>query len=148
VELLILFGTFVGLLLIGTPIAFCLGIASLAAVVYMGLPPLIVFQRMNSGVSSFSLMAIPFFIFAGDLMVRGGIAAGSSPSPPRFVGPFARRPGPGQHRRLRFVRRHLRLGGGRRLGDRRPDDPADEGARLRRRLCGQRHGRRRRSSRC
>jgi tripartite ATP-independent transporter DctM subunit len=75
VELLILFGSFVALLLIGTPIAFCLGIASLAAVVYMGLPPLIVFQRMNSGVSSFSLMAIPFFIYAGDLMVRGGIAA-------------------------------------------------------------------------
>jgi tripartite ATP-independent transporter DctM subunit len=74
-ELLILFGTFVVLLLIGTPIAFCLGIASLATVLYMGLPPLIVFQRMNSGVSSFSLMAIPFFIYAGDLMVRGGIAA-------------------------------------------------------------------------
>jgi tripartite ATP-independent transporter DctM subunit len=74
-EITILFGSFVGLLLIGTPIAFCLGIASFATVLYMGIPPLIVFQRLNSGVSVFALMAIPFFIYAGDLMVRGGIAA-------------------------------------------------------------------------
>ncbi len=62
------------LMLIGTPIAFCLGVASFATVLYMGLPPLVVFQRMNSGMSVFSLLAIPFFIYAGDLMVRGGIA--------------------------------------------------------------------------
>ncbi|MBH0237692.1 TRAP transporter large permease [Methylobrevis albus] len=74
-TLLVLFGTFVLLLLIGTPVAFCLGVASLATVVWLGLPPVIVFQRLASGVSSFSLMAIPFFIYAGDLMVRGGIAA-------------------------------------------------------------------------
>ncbi len=73
-ELYVLFGTFVALLLIGTPVAFCLGVASLATVLYMGLPPLVVFQRLNSGVSVFALMAIPFFIYAGDLMVRGGIA--------------------------------------------------------------------------
>ncbi|HEV7291342.1 MAG TPA: TRAP transporter large permease, partial [Devosia sp.] len=35
----------------------------------------VVFQQLNSGVSAFTLMAIPFFIFAGDLMMRGGIAA-------------------------------------------------------------------------
>ncbi|SFZ84242.1 TRAP transporter, DctM subunit [Devosia enhydra] len=70
----ILFGTFTLLMLIGTPIAFCLGIASFAAILYMGLPPLVVFQQMNSGMSVFTLLAIPFFIFAGDLMVRGGIA--------------------------------------------------------------------------
>jgi tripartite ATP-independent transporter DctM subunit len=40
----------------------------------MGLPPMVVFQRLNSGVSVFALMAIPFFIFAGELMVRGDIA--------------------------------------------------------------------------
>ncbi|TVQ04501.1 MAG: TRAP transporter large permease subunit, partial [Roseinatronobacter sp.] len=70
----ILFGTFAGLLLIGTPVAFCLGIASLATVMYIGLPPLVVFQRLNSGVSVYALMAIPFFIYAGELMVRGDIA--------------------------------------------------------------------------
>ncbi|RWX78547.1 TRAP transporter large permease [Neorhizobium lilium] len=70
----ILFGVFTLLMLIGMPIAFCLGIASLATVLYMGLPPIVVFQQMNSGMNVFAMMAIPFFIFAGDLMVRGGIA--------------------------------------------------------------------------
>ncbi|MBM18788.1 MAG: C4-dicarboxylate ABC transporter permease [Stappia sp.] len=73
-ELLVLFGTFSVLLLIGTPVAFCLGVASFATIVYIGLPPVVVFQRLNSGVSVFALMAIPFFIYAGELMVRGDIA--------------------------------------------------------------------------
>lgn len=70
----ILFGVFTLLMLIGTPIAFCLGIASFTTVLYLGLPPIVVFQQMNSGMNVFAMMAIPFFIFAGDLMVRGGIA--------------------------------------------------------------------------
>lgn len=70
----ILFGVFTLLMFIGMPIAFCLGIASLATVAYIGLPAIVVFQQMNSGMSVFAMMAIPFFIFAGDLMVRGGIA--------------------------------------------------------------------------
>ncbi len=73
-EIWVLFGTFTVLLAIGTPVAFCLGVASFATVVYLGLPPVVVFQRLNSGVSVFALMAIPFFIFAGELMVRGDIA--------------------------------------------------------------------------
>ncbi|KQZ49466.1 C4-dicarboxylate ABC transporter permease [Rhizobium sp. Root149] len=70
----ILFGSFTLLMLIGMPIAFCLGIASLATILYIGLPPIVIFQQMNSGMNVFAMMAIPFFIFAGDLMVRGGIA--------------------------------------------------------------------------
>ncbi|MGF0539104.1 TRAP transporter large permease [Agrobacterium sp. ES01] len=73
-ELYVLFGSFVFLLLIGTPVAFCLGVSSFATILYLGLPPVVVFQRLNSGVSVFALMAIPFFIYAGDLMVRGDIA--------------------------------------------------------------------------
>ena len=73
-ELLVLFGTFTFLLLIGTPVAFCLGVSSFATVLYLGLPPVVVFQRLNSGISVFALMAIPFFIYAGELMVRGDIA--------------------------------------------------------------------------
>jgi tripartite ATP-independent transporter DctM subunit len=73
-ELWVLFGVFTLLLLIGTPVAFCLGIASLATVVYMGIPAVVVFQQMNSGMNAFAMMAIPFFIYAGDLMIRGGIA--------------------------------------------------------------------------
>lgn len=59
---------------IGLPIAFALGLASLAAAFAEGVPPLIVFQRMIAGMNVFSLLAIPFFIFAGELMMRGGIA--------------------------------------------------------------------------
>jgi tripartite ATP-independent transporter DctM subunit len=73
-ELLILFGVFTLLILLGTPIAFCLGVSALATVLYMGLPPIVVFQQINSGMNNFAMMAIPFFIFAGDLMIRGGIA--------------------------------------------------------------------------
>ena len=73
-ELWVLFGTFGALLLIGTPVAFCLGAASFATIAYIGLPPVLVFQRLNSGISVFALMAIPFFIYAGELMVRGDIA--------------------------------------------------------------------------
>lgn len=73
-EVWILFGVFTVLMLIGTPIAFCLGAASFATIFYLGLPPLVIFQQMNSGMSVFTLLAIPFFIYAGDLMVRGGIA--------------------------------------------------------------------------
>lgn len=73
-ELTVLFGTFVVLLFLGVPIAFVLAISSFAAIAYMGMPPLIVFQRMASGMNVFALMAIPFFIYAGELMVRGAIA--------------------------------------------------------------------------
>jgi tripartite ATP-independent transporter DctM subunit len=55
-------------------VAFALGVASVAAFFYEGLPMMIAFQRIISGISIFSLMAIPFFIFAGELMFHGGIA--------------------------------------------------------------------------
>ncbi len=87
-ELYVLFGTFVFLLLIGTPVAFCLGVSSFATIMYLGLPPVVVFQRLNSGVSAFALMAIPFFIFAGDLMVRGDIARRLVALAEGFVGHF------------------------------------------------------------
>ena len=83
-ELWILFGVFTLLMLIGTPIAFCLGVASFATVALhrpaaaRGVP------AAEFGRVVFSLLAIPFFIYAGDLMVRGGIASRSSPSPARW----------------------------------------------------------------
>ena len=72
--LLILFGVFAICVVIGTPVAFAIGVASVSAFFYEGLPMMIAFQRIISGISIFSLMAIPFFIFAGDLMFHGGIA--------------------------------------------------------------------------
>ena len=73
-ELTVLLGSFTLLLLIGTPVAFALGAASLATVLYMDLPPVVVFQQLSSGMNVFSMLAIPFFVFAGDLMLRGQIA--------------------------------------------------------------------------
>jgi tripartite ATP-independent transporter DctM subunit len=72
--LLVLLVSFAVCVLIGIPVAFALGIAGVAAFWYEGLPLLIAFQRIISGVSIYSLMAIPFFIFAGELMLHGGIA--------------------------------------------------------------------------
>lgn len=73
--LVILFGLFFFGLIVGAPVAFALGMAAVAAFLYEGLPLFVAFQRMLSGVSVFSLLAIPFFIFAGELMLHGGIAA-------------------------------------------------------------------------
>ncbi|MEO0669213.1 MAG: TRAP transporter large permease [Pseudomonadota bacterium] len=72
--LLLLMGVFAICVVIGTPVAFALGIAALAAFWHEGLPLFVVFQRIVSGINVFSLMAIPFFIFAGELMFHGGIA--------------------------------------------------------------------------
>jgi len=72
--LLILIVAFAICVVIGLPVAFALGVASIAAFIYEGLPLMIAFQRIISGISIFSLMAIPFFIFAGELMFHGGIA--------------------------------------------------------------------------
>lgn len=72
--LTLLLGVFAVGVLIGLPVAFTLGIAALAAFWYEGLPLLIAFQRIIAGVNVFSLLAIPFFIFAGELMFHGGIA--------------------------------------------------------------------------
>jgi len=72
--LLVLLGLFAFCVVIGTPVAFALGISAIAAFWYEGLPLMIGFQRIISGINVFSLMAIPFFIFAGELMFHGGIA--------------------------------------------------------------------------
>ncbi|MBX2884705.1 MAG: TRAP transporter large permease [Granulosicoccus sp.] len=60
--------------IIGIPVAFALGISAVAAFFVEGLPLMVAFQRIVSGINVFSLMAIPFFIFAGELMFHGGIA--------------------------------------------------------------------------
>jgi tripartite ATP-independent transporter DctM subunit len=74
VELAILIIVLVVCLAIGVPVAFSLLAASIACFLSLDLPLIVVFQRMAAGVSVFTLMAIPFFIFAGDLMYRSGIA--------------------------------------------------------------------------
>ena len=72
--LFVLLGVFALCVAIGAPVAFALGISALAAFWFEGLPMMIGFQRIISGINVFALMAIPFFIFAGELMFHGGIA--------------------------------------------------------------------------
>ncbi len=72
-ALLIAFG---GLMALGVPIAFSMGIASfLALVVGGGIPLNVVPQRIFVAIDSFSMMAIPLFILAGELMNGAGITA-------------------------------------------------------------------------
>ncbi|WP_428929494.1 TRAP transporter large permease [Marinibacterium sp. SX1] len=72
--LAILLGVFALGVIIGAPVAFAMGIAAACAFWFEGFPMLITFQRATAGVSVFSLLAIPFFIFAGEIMLHGGIA--------------------------------------------------------------------------
>jgi len=66
--------SFTLLLLMGVPVAFSIGLSSLATLLYEGLPMAVGFQQMISGMNPFSFLAIPFFIFAGEIMMYGGIA--------------------------------------------------------------------------
>jgi len=72
--LLILLGVFAVCVVIGVPVAFALAVGAVTAFFVEGLPLVVAFQRIISGINVFSLMAIPFFIFAGELMFHGGIA--------------------------------------------------------------------------
>ena len=72
IALVLVFGA---LLIVGAPIAFALGLASMVYVVLeTQLPLMIVFQRMFTSLDSFPFMAIPFFILAGALMNASGLA--------------------------------------------------------------------------
>jgi tripartite ATP-independent transporter DctM subunit len=61
------------LMLIGTPVAVALALSSLAFVFTNGMPPMIVLANMVNGINSFPLIAVPFFILAGNLMNTAGI---------------------------------------------------------------------------
>ncbi|BBK40948.1 membrane protein [Allostella vacuolata] len=65
---------FAALLLIGVPFVFALGITSLIGLMVLDIDIIVLAQRFISGTQSFSLLAIPFFILAGDLMTRGGLS--------------------------------------------------------------------------
>ncbi len=76
-EVLILVLSFLILIAIGVPIAWSIGLSSIFTML-VSIPALpactTVAQRMATGLDSFSLLAIPFFILAGQIMNRGGIA--------------------------------------------------------------------------
>ncbi len=71
-----LFGTFFVLLLIGTPIGACLGLAAVVTIIMTGMRVnmVVVAQTMFAGMTSYQLMAIPLFILCGNLMGDGGLS--------------------------------------------------------------------------
>ena len=71
---ILLIGSLLGLIIIGTPVAYALGISTLVTAFYVGLPLEAVLLKVSDGVDNFALLAIPFFILAGALMAEGGMA--------------------------------------------------------------------------
>ena len=86
---IILFAAFAVCLIVGVPVSISLGVASLCSVVFGGLSAssTVIAQRIFGGLQSTSIMAIAFFVLAGNLMTKGGISrrivnfAGDSVSP-------------------------------------------------------------------
>lgn len=72
----VLLGVFLGLTLLGVPVAFtlCLSVAAVL-VFFMDKPLVMVTQIMYSGIDSFSFMAVPFFMLAGSFMSAGGVTS-------------------------------------------------------------------------
>ncbi|MBS7525277.1 TRAP transporter large permease [Fusibacter paucivorans] len=71
--MLIILSLFI-IFLLGFPIAFSLGIVSIAQIYTAGFPMLVVVQRMFTGADSIALTAIPLFILSGGLMLKGGMS--------------------------------------------------------------------------
>ena len=69
-----LFISFFIFLILGVPIAICLGLSSVCAILYSGTSLTIVATNMYSGISKFLLLAIPFFVLSGNIMAKAGIS--------------------------------------------------------------------------
>jgi len=74
IAILVLLGTFFIFILLRFPIAYAVALSSILCLLYQGLPLTTVAQQMVKGISSFSLMAVPYFITMGYLMGSGGIS--------------------------------------------------------------------------
>lgn len=74
IAILILVGGFLLMVLLRFQISYAVALASLFTLLYLGLPLTTICQQMVKGISSFSLMAVPFFITMGVLMGSGGIS--------------------------------------------------------------------------
>src|SRR3954462_3043012 len=73
-DILVLIGGFAVLCLIGMPVAYALGLAAILAALWIDLPLEAIMLQTSTGMSGFSLLAIPFFILAGGIMAEGGMA--------------------------------------------------------------------------
>lgn len=73
-DALVLIGTFIVLCLVGMPVAYALGLAAVAAALWMDIPLEAIALKTSDGMDDFPLLAIPFFILAGAIMGEGGMA--------------------------------------------------------------------------
>jgi tripartite ATP-independent transporter DctM subunit len=73
-DIAILIGGFIALCLLGMPVAYALGLASIFTALWIDLPLGAVMLKTSDGTDDFALLAIPFFIFAGAIMAEGGMA--------------------------------------------------------------------------
>src|SRR5688500_9551243 len=72
--MLLLVGSFLLLMIVGVPVAISMAVASVLYLVFYNVAPdIIAAQRMIAGVESFPLLAVPFFILAGNLMNSAGV---------------------------------------------------------------------------
>ena len=70
----VLFLSFFIFLILNVPVAICLGLSSVCAILYSGTSLTIVATNMYSGISKFLLLAIPFFVLSGNIMAKAGIS--------------------------------------------------------------------------
>lgn len=80
--------SFFVLLIIGTPVAFAIGISSLVTLIYLGEPVVLAAHYMFSGINSFLLVAIPMFVLAGNIMLHSGMTRALTDFADIFVGRF------------------------------------------------------------
>lgn len=73
-AIVLLLSSFFVAMILRIPIAFGLGLSAVITALYTGIPLAILAQAMAKGISSFSLLAIPFFILAGEIMGEGGMS--------------------------------------------------------------------------
>lgn len=130
-DILVLFGTFILLVILTIPIGYAIGISTLVTLVcFTNMPLALITQNAITGVDSFPLMAIPFFMLAGNLMSTGGVAPAHRGLLRHAFGLDHRRPGHCDHPGLYDLCGHLRLGHGHHLRHRRLYDPRDDQAGL------------------
>jgi len=73
-DTFILLGTFFGLMIVGMPVAYAMGLAALVGAWWIEIPLDAVMIQIAAGVNKFSLLAIPFFVLAGAIMAEGGMS--------------------------------------------------------------------------
>lgn len=126
-DFAILFGCLFGLLILGVPIGVCLGCGTLAVMIFTtDLSPVLLAQSCFTGLDSFTLLAIPFFVVAGSFMMYGGISRRLLNLFNKLVGHVTGRSCRRDDDRLHVLCGDLRLRSGDRFGDRFFHDPRDD----------------------